>query len=86
MAASTKKAISFRQKQDIISCIEKGGTQASVCRRLVLAKTTVSTIWRSRETMKRNMESSNFASNSKRFHSLNHKDVDVALYVWFKQA
>ena len=47
--AKSKKSISFGQKLDIITDIEKGETQASVCRRLDLSKTTVSTIWRSRE-------------------------------------
>ena len=65
--AKSKKSISFGQKLDIITDIEKGETQASVCRRLNLSKMTVSTIWRSRETLKHNFELSEFSSNTKRF-------------------
>ena len=84
--AKSRKSISFGQKLDIITDIEQGETQASVSRRLDLSKTTVSTIWRSKETLKRKFESSEFSSNTKRFRSCTHKDVDTALLVWFKQA
>ena len=84
--AKSRKSISFGQKLDIITDIEQGETQASVCRRLDLSKTTVSTIWRSKETLKRKFESSEVSSNTKRFRSCTHKDVDTALLVWFKQA
>ena len=80
MAAST---ICFGQKQEIIVSIEKGETQPPVCQRLGLVETTVSTIWRGRETLKRNMESSDFTSSSKRFCSSNDKDVNVALLAYF---
>ena len=48
--AKSKKSICFSQKLDIINDIEKGKTQASVCRRLSLSKTTVSTQNDSEET------------------------------------
>ena len=57
-----------------------------MCQRLGLAKTTVNTIWRNREALKRNLESSDFSSSSKRFRFSDHKALDVALLTWFKQA
>ena len=36
--------------------------------------------------MKRNLESSDFSSSSKRFRSSDHKALDAALLTWFKQA
>ena len=39
--ATSKKAISFRQKLDIIASIEKGEEQKSVCQQLSLTKATV---------------------------------------------
>ena len=81
--AKSKKLISFGQKLDIITDIEKWESQASVCQRLNLLNMTASTIWRSRETLQHNFESSEFSSNTKRFYSCTHKDVDIALLVLF---
>ena len=71
---------------EIIVSIESGERQASVCKLLGLAKTTVSSIWRGRDRLKRSLESANFGKNSKHPRPSNLKRVDAALPAWFKQA
>ena len=84
--ASKKKSISIKEKLQIIESIEKGEKQASVGQRLGLTKTTVNTIWKKKETLKRQFESSDYNDNCKRFRAANNKDIDDALLLWFKQA
>ena len=84
--ANKKKSISLKEKQQIIESIEKGEKQASVGQRLGLTKSTVNTIWKNKETLKRQFETSHYNSDSKRFRTANHKDIDEALLLWFKQA
>ena len=86
MATNSRLQLTSRQKIDIISSIENGEKQASVCKRRNLAKTTVSSIWKNREILKRNFSSSEFSLDCKRFRPSNQKDVDAALLEWFKQA
>jgi hypothetical protein len=45
----------------------------------------VNTIWKNRDTLKRQFESSEYSNDSKHFKSANHKDVDTDLLQWFKQ-
>ena len=71
---------------EIIVSIESGEKQASVCKRLGLAKTTVSSIWRGRDRLKHSLESADLGKNSKRLRPSNHKSVDAVLLAWFKQA
>ena len=84
--ATKKKAISIKEKLAIIERIGEGEKQSSVCQQLGLAKTTVNTIWKNREALKRQFESSDFNEDCKRFRSANYKDLDAALLAWFKQA
>ena len=46
----------------------------------------MNTICKGRDRLKQSIESAEFGSNSKRFRSSHHKDVDLALLTWFKQA
>lgn len=84
--ATKKKAISIKEKLGIVDSIGKGEKQASISQRLGLAKTTVNTIWKNRETLKRQFESSDFSEECKRFRPAKHKHLDSALLTWFKQA
>ena len=65
--ATQKKA---SQKLEITASIE---WQVSVCKRLGLAQTTVSSIWRGRGRLKPSLESANFGENSKRLRPSSHK-------------
>ena len=85
MAAAKKKSISLKGKFEIISKIQSGMKQTHISEQLSLPKTTVNTIWKNRETLKRQFESSEYSNDSKRFRPANHKDVDEALLQWFKQ-
>ena len=82
---SSKKSLSVRVKIEIISNIEKGEKQATICKRLGLPKTTVSSIWKNRESLKRSFTSSELQSDCKRFRSSQFSDIDAALLEWFKQ-
>ena len=85
MAAAKKKSISLKEKFKIISKIQSGMKQTHISEQLSLPKTTVNTIWKNRETLKRQFESSDYSNDSKCFRPANHKDVDEALLQWFKQ-
>ena len=85
-ASAKKNSISLKDKLQIISRIEKGEKQTDVCQTLSLPKTTVNTIWRKRETFKRQYESSEICGDAKRSRTSSNKDVDAALLEWFKQA
>ena len=83
---SKKKATSVKEKLKIIDSIDKGGKQSSVSQCLRLTKSTVNIIWKNKDTLKRQFESSDFNQGFKCFRPANYKDVDAALLVWFKQA
>ena len=85
-ASAKKNSISLKDKLQIILRIEKGEKQTDVCQTLSLPKTTVNTIWRKRETFKRQYESSEICGDAKRSRTSSNKDVDAALLEWFKQA
>ena len=57
-----------------------------MCKTFHFSKTTVSTIWKNRESLKRNFGSSQFNVDCKHFRPAVQKDVDMALLEWFKQA
>ena len=57
----------------------------SISQHLGLTKSTVNTIWKNKDTLKRQFESSDFNQDCKRFCPANYKDVDTALLAWFKQ-
>ena len=86
MATNSKTSLTVQNKVDIITCIEKGEQQTSVCERLNIPKTTINSIWKNRESLKRSFESSEFNTNCKRFRTSNYTDIDAALLEWFKQA
>ena len=86
MATAKKKSISLKEKFEIISKIQSGMKQTHISEQFSLPKSTVNTIWKNRETLKRQFESSEYSNDSKRFRPANHKDVDEALLQWFKQA
>ena len=82
---ASKKAISIKEKLVIIDSIDKGEKQSSINQRLELAKSIVSTIWRNKDTLKRQFELFDFNQDCKRFCPANYKDVNAALLAWFKQ-
>ena len=83
--ASKKKAISIKEKLEITDSIDKGEKQSSISQCLGLTKSTVNTIWKNKDTLKRQFESSDFNQDCKRFRPANYKNVDAALLAWFKQ-
>ena len=85
-AEMPRKAISLGEKQSILTAIEKGEKQAPVAQRLSLAKTTVSTIWKNREVLKKQTDSDEFGPDRKRARSSKLPDLDAALLEWFRQA
>ena len=86
MATNSKKSLTIRQRIDLITRIENGEPQTSVCKRLNISKSTVNSIWKNRETLKRSYDSSEISVDCKRIRSSNFTHVDTALLEWFKQA
>ena len=79
MVTNSKKPLSIRQRIDLITRIEKGEPQTSVCKRLNISKSTVNSIWKNRETLKRSYDSSEISVDCKRIRSSNFTQVDTAL-------
>ena len=82
---SKRTSIAVKDKLKIIARIENGEKQITVGQAYGLSKTTVNTIWKNRDNLKRQFQSADFSSESKRFRSSDYKDVDAALLKWFKQ-
>ena len=88
MASGKKKSIALKDKLQIISRIEKGEKQTGVCQTLGLLKTTISMIWRKRDTFKLQLESSEVQyveTLSIRGLPITRMYVDTVLLEWFKQ-
>jgi len=77
--ASSRKSISLREKFEIVSRIEKGEKQSSISTSLGLTKSTVNTIWKKKDAVREQFESSELCKNAKRFRVAEHADVDAAL-------
>ena len=73
MATNSKKPLTIRQRIDLIT-------------RLNISKSTVNSIWKNRETLKRSYDSSEISVDCKRIRTSNFTQVDTALLEWFKQA
>ena len=86
IAAGKKKPISLKDKIQIISKIEERTKQSHISEQLSITKSTMSRIWKNRDTLKQQFQSSDYSNDSKRFRPANHKEVDTALLQWFKQA
>ena len=82
---SKRTSITVKDKLKIITRIENGEKQSTVSQAYGLSKTTVNTIWKNRDNLKRQFQSADFSSESKRFRSSDYKDVDAALLKWFKR-
>lgn len=79
--ACTRKSFSVKEKAEIVFKIEKGSKQADICREYSLQKSTVATIWKNRETIKRAYEQN--TTKVKKLRKPTRDDVDSALLKWF---
>lgn len=77
-----RKTLSISDKVDIIRELEKGSTNSSVCKNYELSSSTVSTIWKNRESVLKAFEGNNL--NVKKMRTCEKNDIDEALFEWFK--
>lgn len=76
-----RKAVALYEKIKIIQDIEGGQTQAEICRKLNLSKTTVNTIWKNKVSIIDAFEQ--FSSETKKLRTTPHENIDKALLKWF---
>lgn len=78
-----RKAFALKEKCEIIRDLQTGKKQSEVCRERNLSKSTVGTIWKSRDALLAAFENTN--ANAKKLRKSVHDDVDKMLLKWFTQ-
>ncbi|KAK7586132.1 hypothetical protein V9T40_004008 [Parthenolecanium corni] len=79
----SRRAFSLDEKRCIIKKIQSGTKNIALCKEFGTSSSTISTIWRNRDKI---LLSTQHVSNAnKRFREPKNKNLDEALYVWFKQ-
>ncbi|CAK1553918.1 unnamed protein product [Leptosia nina] len=80
--ASKRKALSIREKAYVIHAIENGEKKSDVGRRLELSHSTVATIWKNKEAIRRaELE----GKSSKKLRKPKFEELDQAILSWLKQ-
>ncbi|CAH2005620.1 unnamed protein product [Acanthoscelides obtectus] len=82
MSKSGKRAFTLREKFTIVSELEQGSSQANICARMAMKKSTVSNIWKNRDKIKNDWKS---YSQKKKMRQSLHPQVDDMLFQWFQQ-
>lgn len=82
MAKRVKRAFTLHEKLAIICDIEKGTSQANVCLKMGLRKSTVSNIWKNREKIQKDWK---INDQKKKMRLPSHPKVDEMLFKWFQQ-
>lgn len=78
-----RKAITLKEKYDIIQKLENGCKQSDICREMSLPKSTVCIIWKNKDNILSSYGKVN--SKCKRLRKSDHVDVDKGLLQWFTQ-
>ncbi|XP_071497551.1 tigger transposable element-derived protein 6-like [Diadema antillarum] len=79
-----RKALSLEVKMKILRAVEGGRKKSEVAREYDLASSTLSTILKNCDTIKKQFESPQFESSRKKCRQAAFQDVDDAVIRWFK--
>ena len=79
---STRKSLSIEVKKRLLEEVDKGKKKLDICRDYGIAKSTLSTILKSRKKLECLED---VAPERKRARTAKHSEVDEALLMWFKQ-
>lgn len=77
-----RKSLSVKEKAKIIWKLESGVSNASLCKEFAISHSTISTIWKNRDKIKKTFENDSF--NVKKIRNSQHQDIDDCLLQWFK--
>ncbi|KAK7579885.1 hypothetical protein V9T40_000514 [Parthenolecanium corni] len=83
MTSKVRRQFTLEEKFSIISRLENGESNSSLVKEFSSVKSTISTIWKNRESIKNDFLKR--PEGQKRLRSSNCKPVEDALLVWFKQ-
>lgn len=83
MSKQKRKALTIKEKYDIVQKIESGEKQSDICRELNLPKSTVSIIWKKKDKILSSYGQVN--ARCKRLRKSAHERVDKGLLQWFSQ-
>lgn len=83
MEKQKRKALTLKDKYDIIQKIQKGVKQSDICREMSLPKSTVSVTWHKRKHILSLYGTVNV--NCKRMKKSAHEELDKGLLQWFTQ-
>ncbi|KRZ01597.1 Tigger transposable element-derived protein 4 [Trichinella zimbabwensis] len=80
---SKKIALPVKYKVAVVSALNDGKKNASICEQLGLSQSTVSSIWKNRSALLDAHE--NGVTSAKRFRLCEKNDIDEALLQWFRR-
>lgn len=82
---SKRRALSIQDKFNIITEIETGSSQTTISSKMKIGKSTVSTIWKNKNKIKRDYNEGMINLNKKKMRTSTHNNVDHMLLKWFQQ-
>ncbi|KAG0430313.1 hypothetical protein HPB47_022802 [Ixodes persulcatus] len=83
--AKKRQALSLETKQSIIKDVESGMKISSVAAKYNVADTMVSTVWKNREQVRKQLQQDSASLSRKRIRTSKYEDVDKALFRWFHE-
>ncbi|XP_057327621.1 tigger transposable element-derived protein 4-like [Microplitis mediator] len=82
MSKRKRKVFDIKEKAHIIWRLESGETNNGIAKEYAVSHSTISTIWKDKERIKKTFEENNL--KIKRARTTEHNDIDQALLKWFK--
>lgn len=82
MASKKRKQFSIEDKIKIIDKIESGSSNAQLAKECEVAHSTISTIWKNKEIIRKTFEEK--SAKVKKIRPTQHQDIEAALLKWFK--
>ncbi|XP_057339399.1 tigger transposable element-derived protein 4-like [Microplitis mediator] len=82
MSKRKRKVFDIEEKAHIIWRLESGETNNGIAKEYAVSHSTISTIWKDKERIKKTFEENNL--KIKRARTTEHNDIDQALLKWFK--
>ncbi|KAG0430848.1 hypothetical protein HPB47_022305 [Ixodes persulcatus] len=83
--AKKRQALSLETKQSIVKDVESGMKKASVAAKYNVADTMVSTVWKNREQVRKQLQQDSASLSRKRIRTSKYEDVDEALFRRFRE-
>ena len=81
-----QSAILLKVKMELLKAVDIGhSSKMDICKKFGVANSTLSTIIKNRDQLTAAFERSMFEPARKQMRKAKHKDLETALFVWFKQ-